>query len=68
VRVFGGNPALNGGSGDADGGLRRDYRTGFADLFAFRDPDLRLDDIDACYLFGNRVFNLDSRVDLDKIE
>ena len=39
-----------------------------ADLVAFGDPDLRLDDVDAGDLLGDRVFDLDARIDLDEIE
>ncbi len=38
-----------------------------ADLRAFRDPDLRLDDVDAGHLFGNGMFDLYPGVDLDEV-
>ena len=66
--IFSGNPALNGGSDDADIGLRRYRRTGLADLFTLSDPDLRLDEVNARYFFSDRVLNLDSRIDLNEIE
>src|SRR3546814_19205189 len=39
-----------------------------ADAPAFGDADLGLDDVDAGDLFGNRVFDLDARIDLDEVE
>ena len=39
-----------------------------ADLRALGHAQLGLDDVDAGHLFGDRVLDLDARVDLDEIE
>ncbi|MCY1327479.1 hypothetical protein D9M69_130150 [compost metagenome] len=41
---------------------------GHAEIAAFRDADLRLDDIDPGDHLGDRVLDLDARVDFDEIE
>ena len=53
--------------------VQRDLRLiGFAGCFgqgfALGNQDLRLDDVDACDFFGDGVFDLDARVDFDKVE
>ena len=35
---------------------------------ALGDADLRLDDVDAGHLLGDRVLDLDARIDLDEVE
>jgi hypothetical protein len=37
-------------------------------LFAHRDPELQLDEVCSRYYLRNRVFDLDARVDLKKVE
>ena len=47
--------------------LGRHAALGLADRRAGSDPDLRLDQVDAGHLLGDRVLHLDPRIDLDEI-
>ncbi len=49
-------------------GLRRHAARRRADRGAFRDANLRLDDVDAGDHLGHRVLDLDARIDLDEVE
>src|SRR3546814_11451719 len=66
-RIFGGDAALQRVTIEAHLILRRQRGggaiSGVADEPAFGDADLGLDDVDAGDLFGNRVFDLDARID-----
>ena len=66
--IFGRDPALERMSVDADIVLSAepDFRVG--KRLALGDQDLALDDVIACHLFGDRVFHLDARIDLDEVE
>ena len=66
--VFGGDPALQRMAVKADCLLVRDHAVFVADARAFGDADLRLDDIHTGDLLGHRVFDLDTRIDLDEVE
>jgi hypothetical protein len=49
--------------------LPRDTRLRRADrVLPSSDMDLRLDDVDAGHLLGDRVLHLDARIDLDEVE
>ena len=67
-RIFGGDPALQSVAVEPDIALRRHARAGAADLLAFDQMNLRLDDVDAGDLFGHGVFDLDARIDFDEVE
>ena len=66
--VFGGDAALEGEAGRADGGLIAEADRGVAQRKPLGDEDLAVDDIDARDLLGDGVFDLDTRVDLDEEE
>ena len=68
LRILGGDAALQGVRVDADVVLRRHAALRRADARAGGDADLRLDEIDAGDALGDRVLDLDARVDLDEIE
>ncbi len=53
---------------EPDVGLRRHAGFRRADGGALQDVDLRLDDVDAGDLLGDRVLDLDARIDLDEVE
>ena len=59
-RVFGVDPEFDGVAAALDGIER--------ERFARRDPELFDDEIDPCRLFGDGVFDLDSRVHLEEEE
>ncbi len=67
-RILGRDTALHGVAGHADAGLRRHAARRGADGRALGDPDLRLDDVDARDHLGDRVLDLDARIDLDEID
>lgn len=68
-RVLGGDPALEGVSGQSDSGLRRHPGLrGDTEPATFRDPDLRLHDVNAGDHLGHGVLDLDARIDLDEVE
>ena len=67
LRVFGGDPRLQGVAVQTDVVLRR-LAGGLGNGFAFGDQDLRLHDVDAGDLFGDGVFHLHARVHLDEVE
>ena len=66
--IFGRDAALQRMAVEADVGLRRHARFRRADGEAVEDVDLRLDDVDAGDLLGDRVLDLDARIDLDEVE
>ena len=67
LRIFGGYAALQGMASELHVLLSR--RAGRSrEIRALRDPDLRLHDIDSCYFFGNRVLDLDARIDFNEME
>ena len=67
--VLGGDPALQGVAVEAHRVLGGDAGLGQrADPAALGDADLRLDDIEAGNDLGDRVLDLDARVDLDEVE
>ena len=68
LRIFGGDAALQRVAVEPDVRLRRHARFRRADRLAFEDVDLRLDDVDAGHLLGDRVLDLDARIDLDEVE
>ena len=68
LRILGGDAALDGMAIEPDVVLRRHARGRRADLGALGQADLRLDDIDAGDLLGDRVLDLNPRVDLDEVE
>ena len=67
-RILCGHPALQGVTIEMNVLLRRDPAFRRPDRLSFRNPDLRLDDVNAGDLFGHRMLHLDARIDLDKIE
>ena len=46
----------------------RGHARGFGQAFALSDQDLRLNDVDACHLFGDSMFDLHAGVHFDEIE
>ena len=69
VRAFRGDSALKRVAVQPDLGLWGN--SGFIDHTepaAFHNANLRLDDIQARYLLGNRVLDLNARIDLDEID
>ena len=52
----------------ADGVLRRQADLGIGQRHALGDEDLRLDDVDASHFLGDRVLDLNSRIDFDEVE
>ncbi len=48
--------------------LRQHAAIRVANTRALCDSDLRFDDIDPSHFLGHRMFNLDSRIDLDEVE
>ena len=67
LRILGGDTALQCMAIEANVFLTRHARCDRQAL-AFGDQDLRPHDVDAGHLFGHRMFDLDPRVDLDKVE
>jgi hypothetical protein len=68
LRVLGGDAALEGVAIEADVLLPGHEGVIVAEARALGDGDLRLDDIDAGDQFGDGVFDLDARIDLDEVE
>ena len=66
-RVFRGHPTLQRMAGKVDGVLRG-QKIALPDARAFRDGNLRLDQIDAGDFFGDGVFDLNARVDFNEVE
>ena len=66
--VLGGHPALDGIAVEANVLLQRHARFRATDGCAVEQLDLRLDDVDAGHFFGDRVLDLNARIDLDEIE
>ncbi len=67
-RVFRRHAALHGEAVRADVGLVAQANLRIAERPALRDLDLALDDVVAGDLFGDGMFDLDARIDLDEVE
>jgi hypothetical protein len=68
LRVLGGDAALEGMAIEAHSLLPGHVRLIVAQARALGDGDLGLDDIHAGHQFGDGVFDLDARIDLDEVE
>ena len=66
--ILGRDAALQGKAGRLHGRLRSQADLGIGKGESLGDEDLRFDDIDAGHLFGDRVLDLDPRIDLDEVE
>ena len=66
--ILGRDPALQRVAVERDRLLGRHAAFRAADLGAGGDVDLRLDDVDAGHLLGDRMLDLDARIDLDEVE
>lgn len=66
-RVFGGDAALDGEAAAFDAFLGRNVDGRIGKGVALCDLDLGLNDVDARHHFGNRVFYLNTGIDLDKV-
>ena len=67
-RILGGHPALHGVAVHPNLVLTGDSALGRADGGPVCDADLRLHQVDACHHLGDRVLDLDARIDLDEVE
>jgi hypothetical protein len=64
LRILGGDPALQGGTDRMDGALVG--KTEIGQRLTARDAHLRLHEVDAGDLLGDRVLDLDARIHLDE--
>ena len=67
-RIFGSNPALQRETVELDLVLGRQQTIGGTDHRAFGHPDLGLDDVDTGHFLGDRVLDLNARIDFDEVE
>ena len=67
-RVFRGHAALHREAVRFDVGLRPEIDLGVRQQRSLSHQNLRLHDVDAGYLFGDGVLDLDARIDFDEIE